>query len=74
MAKPLSVRPVYDALRQYERSRPDLGFGKGLLDGVLEPASPFDHKGTRSPKRWFVWLAMLAASIVGCFIYFNSVR
>ena len=71
MAKPPTVKSVYDGLRQYARKRPDIGVGKALLDGVLEPASPFDSKGVRSPKRWFVLLSLLAALMFACFVYFN---
>ena len=74
MAKPLAVKPVYDVLRQYARKRADIGVGKALLDGVLEPASPFDSKGVRSPKRWFVLLSLLAALMFACFVYFNRLR
>lgn len=72
MAEPLTVKPVYDLLRQYERMHPDLGAGKAILDGTFEPASPFDRQGARSPKRWFVLFALLAALVFGCFMYFNG--
>jgi len=71
MADALTVKQVYDVLRQYARKRPDMGLGKALLDGVLEPASPFDSKGVRSPKRWFVLLSLLAAFMFACFVHFN---
>lgn len=71
MANALTVKQVYDVLRQYARKRPDFGVGKALLDGTLEPASPFNSKGVRSPKRWFVLLSLLMASLFTCFVYFN---
>ncbi len=73
MTEPRTVKPVsvYDMLRQYARKHPDIGVGKALLDGVLEPASPFDSKGARSPKRWLVLLSLLAAFMFACFVYFN---
>ncbi len=71
MADALTVKQVYDVLRQYARKRSDIGVGKALLDGALEPASPFDSKGVRSPKRWFVLLSLLAACMCACFVYFN---
>lgn len=74
MAEPLKVKQVYDVLRQYARKRPDIGVGKALLDAVLEPASPFDSKGVRSPKRWLVLVSLLAASLFACFVYFNRLR
>ena len=72
MAHTLTVRQVYDMLRQYAGKRPDVGVGKALLNGVLEPASPFDSKGVRSPQRWFVLLSLLAAFMFACFVYFNG--
>jgi hypothetical protein len=71
MADALTVEQVYDVLRQYARKRPDIGVGKALLDGVLEPASPFESKGARSPKRWFVLWPLVAILIFACFAYFN---
>jgi len=73
MAKPFNVKQVYESLRLYVHQRPDIGVGKGLLDCVLEPASPFDPERKRTPKRWFVLLALLAASVFGCFVYFAGV-
>ena len=72
MAELLTAKSVHDTLRQYARNRSDLGVGKAILDGLLEPASPFDRKGARSPKRWFVLFALLAALAFGCFVYFNG--
>ena len=71
MADALMVEQVYDVLRQYARKRPDIGVGKALLDGVLEPASPFESKGTRSPKRWFVLWPLMAILMFACTAYFN---
>ena len=67
-----SVKPVYRALRQYLRNREDIGVGKAIRDGVLEPANPFDPKDARPPRRWFVLFSLLAAMAFGCFIYFNN--
>jgi hypothetical protein len=72
MTEPLTVKKVYELLRQHVHQRPDIGVGKGLLDCVLEPCSPFDSKGKRSPKRWFVLSVLLTTSTFGCFVYFNS--
>jgi hypothetical protein len=72
MAELLKVKQVYELLRQDVRQRPDVGVGKGLLDCVLEPSSPFDPKSMRSPKRWFVLSVFVAASTFSCFVYFNS--
>jgi hypothetical protein len=72
MAKPLTVKLVYDLLRQYAGKRPDIGVGKALLDGVLEPASPFDSKAVRSPKRAIVLSSLLAVFMFAWFVYFNK--
>jgi hypothetical protein len=71
MAKPFTVKSVYDMLHQYARKRPDIGAGKAMLDVLLEPASPFDTKRVRSPKRWFVLLSLLAAFMFACFVHSN---
>ena len=71
MAEPVTVKQVYDLLRQYARNRPDIGVGKGLLERVLEPASPFDSKGMRSAKPWFVLLSVLGALMITSLVYFN---
>ena len=72
MADPFTVKLVYSALSQYIRNRADIGPGRAMLDGVLEPANPFDPKGARPPRRWFVLLSLLAAMTVGFFSYFNN--
>ena len=73
MAEPLHAEKVYELLRQHLARRRDVGVGKGLLDCVLEPSSPFDPKNRRLPKRWFVLLVFLVISAFGCFVYFNNV-
>jgi hypothetical protein len=72
MAEPLTVKHVHELLGKYLNQRSDLGACKGLLDCVLEPSSPFDPKGTRSSKRWFVLSVLLAPPALGCFVYFNG--
>jgi hypothetical protein len=72
MAELRKVKQVYELLGQYVRQRPDIGVGKGLLDCVLEPSSPFDSKSMRSPKRWFVLSVFVAASAFSGFVYFNN--
>lgn len=73
MAEPINAHEVYDLLRHYLRLRLDIGVGKGLLDCVLEPSSPFDPKNRRSPKRWFVLSVLLTVATFSCFVYFNNV-
>ena len=72
MADPFTVKPVYNALSQYIRNRADIGAGKEISDGVLEPANPFERKAARPPRRWFVLLSLVFALVFGCFSYFNN--
>jgi hypothetical protein len=72
MADPFTFKPVYNALSQYIHNRADIGAGKAMLDGVLEPANPFDSKAARPPRRGFVFLSLLAAMMIGFFFYFNN--
>ena len=56
MADPFTVKPVYNALSQYIRNRADIGAGKAISDGVLEPSNPFERKAARPPRRWLLCL------------------
>jgi hypothetical protein len=72
MADPFTVKPVYNALSQYIRNRADIGAGRAMRDGVLEPSNPFERKAAKPPRRWFVLLSLLAAMVLGFFVYFNN--
>ena len=72
MADPFTVKPVYNALSQYLRNRADIGAGRAMRDGVLEPSNPFERKAPRPPRRWFVLLSLVFALVFGCFSYFNN--
>jgi hypothetical protein len=72
MADPFTVKAVCSALDQYIRNRADIGAGKAMRDGVLEAANPFDPKTARPPRRWFVLLSLVAAMVLGFFVYFNN--
>ena len=72
MADSFTVKPVYNALSQYIRNRTDIGAGRAMRDGVLEPSNPFERKAARPPRRWFVLLSLLAAMVFGFFFYFNN--
>jgi hypothetical protein len=72
MTDPLTVKPVYKTLSQYVRNRADIGAGKAMGDGVLEPANPFERKAARPPRRWFVLFSLVSALFFGCFNYFNN--
>jgi hypothetical protein len=72
MAEQAKSAQVYDALRQYVRSRPDIGWGKALRDAVLEPGNPFNVEAVRPPRRWFVLFSLVSVLFFGCFSYFNN--
>lgn len=70
-ARTYSPAEVRAALDDYLRRRPDLGLDKLLLNLALDPASPFDPNGRRRIKKGFVLVALVAAGLVGTFVYFN---
>ena len=72
MADPFTIKPVYNALSQYLRNRADIGAGRAMRDGVLEPSNPFERKAARPLRRWFVLLSLVFALVFGCFSYFNN--
>ncbi len=74
MPKQVTAQEVHAVLRHNLRNRPDIGLRKAVADGVLEPANPFEPQAVRPPKRWFVLLGLLAALVVGCFVYFNLLQ
>ena len=63
---------LFRSLSQYILNRPDLGVGKAIRDGMLEPANPFEPKAARLPRRWFVLCSLLAVMAFGFFFYFNN--
>ena len=73
MTDPFTVKPVYKTLSQYVRNRADIGAGKAMRDGALEPSNPFERKAARPPRRWFVLFSLVSALVFGCFNYFNNV-
>ena len=72
MTDPFTVKPVYNVLSQYIGNRADVGAGKAMRDGVLEPFNPFERKAARPPRRWFVLFSLVSALFFGCFNYFNN--
>jgi hypothetical protein len=65
-------KSVHNALGQYLSDRSDLGVGKAVCDALFEPVNPFAPKAARLPRRWFVLFALLAGTLLGCFVYFNN--
>ena len=74
MEQPFKTKEVYAALSQYIRSWPDLGALKAVGDLVLESRNPFEPKAARAPRRWSVFVAMVAALAIATFAYFGSLR
>ena len=72
MADPFTVKPVYNTLSQHIRNRADIGAGRAMRDGVLEPSNPFERQAARPPRRWFVLLSLVFGLVFGCFSYFNN--
>ena len=72
MAERFTGKQAFGGLSQYMRNRPDVGLGKAMRDGALEPSNPFERKAARPPRRWFVLLSLLAAMVLGFFVYFNN--
>jgi hypothetical protein len=70
-SQPRSQAEVHAALNHYLRRRLDLGLGKLLVNLALDPASPFDPLGQRRIKKGFVLVVLVAAGLVGTFVYFN---
>lgn len=72
MTEQMTSKAAYGILRQYLRARPELGFGKTLLDVVLHPANPFDARARRKPRGWFVLFVLSGGALLSCFVYFNN--
>ena len=47
----VTVKSVHEMLCEFARNRPDIGVVRAMLDGMLEPASPFHRKRARSPSQ-----------------------
>jgi hypothetical protein len=72
MTDRFTVKPVYNLLSQHIGNRADIGAGKTMRDGVLEPSNPFEPKAARPPRRWVVLFSLVSALVFGCFSYFNN--
>jgi hypothetical protein len=56
---------------KYFESRPDIGFGKMLLDIALEPRSPFKPWEPRKVKKGFVVVVLFLLVACAWFGYFS---
>ncbi len=63
-----------DLFVEYFKSRPDIGFGKLLLDIALEPRNPFKPWEPRKVKKGFA--AVVLFLLIAClwFGYFSMAR
>ena len=67
----VTPKDVHGMLRQYLRSRSDLGLWKAVAAQVLEPKNPFEPESIRKPQQWFVLFSIVSLAAIGAFLYFN---
>lgn len=60
-----------DLFVKYFKSRPDIGFGKLLLDVALEPRNPFKPWEPRKMKKGFVAAVLFLLMACVWFAYFS---
>ena len=53
------------------RKRGDVGLRQAVKNIMLEPANPFQAEEKRRPAHGFVLFLLIAAIMIGCFVYFN---
>ena len=56
---------------EYFKSRPDIGFGKLLLDVALEVRDPFKSWEPRKCKKGFLAAVLVLLLAVAWFVYWN---
>ena len=61
----------YQLLVEYFKFRPDIGFGKMLLDVALEPGNPFKPWESRKLKKGFVAATLFLLTALAWFVYFS---
>ena len=61
----------YELFVEYFRLRPDVGFGKMLLDVALHPRDPFKPWEPRKVKKGFIATALLLLIALAWFSYFS---
>jgi hypothetical protein len=74
MEQPFKTKEVHAELSQYIRSRADIGALKAVGDFVLEPRNPFEPTAARTPGRWSVFFALVAALAIATLAYFGNLR
>ena len=63
-----------DLFERYFKSRPDIGFGKLLLDIALEPRNPFKPWEPRKVKKGFAAAVLFLLITCAWFGYFSLAR
>jgi hypothetical protein len=71
MPAQVSSPEVHAWIKEFLRKRSDIGIKKAIVNTLFEPPSPFDPRDRRKPKTAFVLGAILLATAVICFCYFN---
>jgi hypothetical protein len=61
----------YQLLVEYFKFRPDIGFGRMLLDVALVPRNPFKPWERRKPKKGFVAATLFLLAALAWFVYFS---
>jgi len=74
MPPQVSSHEVHAWIKKSLGQRSDIGLRKAIVNMLFEPPSPFDSRARRKPKTGFVLGAILFATAVVCFYYFNFAR
>jgi hypothetical protein len=71
MLPQVSSHEVHAWIKKSLGQRSDIGLRKAIVNMLFEPPSPFDPRARRKPKTACVLGAILLATAVVCFCYFN---
>jgi len=71
MSKEFTQLEIRSSLKDYLKSRPDLGLSKAVLAVVLEPVNPFEPEAPRRPRKAFVLAVFCLLAFLGVSIHFN---
>jgi hypothetical protein len=71
MIEGVTQEKAHGWLDEYFGRRPDLGLSKFMLHLALEPRNPFAPEVRRKPRAGFVVAAILFASALAWFAWFN---
>ena len=74
MPTQISSDEVHTWIKEFLGQRSDIGLKKAIVNMLVEHPSPFDPRARRKPRVGFVIGALLSATAVVCFCYFNFAR